>query len=295
MSAQISSTTASGAAAPSADHSDSFFRRWGALILLIGFLGIPLVVLLIFSVATNWSGTVLPSGYTVQHWFNAMTSSDVISAIGRSLFLAGTVCVINWVLVIPAAYVSVVVEPRLRPWFQALAVVPFALPWIVIAAGMQLTVKELAPELFGTVGLLILTLSGVTFPYLYWAVENSLITNNAKQLSEAARMSGASLSRTLLQVIVPSIRTGVMSGSLLIAASVFGEFPITMTLIGGGYETLPLWTLRMFSGRVPGSGAELAAVSFATFALLFAVSLIITRIDTAAKSTETVRPTARIS
>jgi putative spermidine/putrescine transport system permease protein len=295
MSAQTLSPLASAGTTTSNEAADSFLGRWGALILLIGFLGIPLLALLVFSFATAWSGTVLPSGYTAEHWIGALTSSDVLSAVGRSLFLAVAVCLINWVLVIPAAYVSVVVEPRIRPWFQALSVVPFALPWIVIAAGMQLTVKEIAPGLFGTVGLLVLTLSAVTFPYLYWAVENSLITNNAKQLSEAARMSGASLPRTLLQVIVPAIRTGVMSGSLLTAASVFGEFPITMTLIGGGYETLPLWTLRMFSGRVPGAGAELAAVSFATFALLFAVSLLITRIDTTSKPADPVRPPARIS
>src|SRR5690606_7463398 len=140
-------------------------------------------------------------------------------------------------------------------------------------------VGELAPQLFGTVGLLIVVLSAVTFPYLFWAVENSLITNNVKQLAEAAQMSGAGWWQTMTTVVIPSVRAGIMSGTLLMASAVFGEFAITRTLIGGAYETLPLWSLRMFNGRVPGLGAELAAVSFGIFALLFLVSMILTRID----------------
>lgn len=92
-------------------------------------------------------------------------------------------------------------------------------------------------------------------------------------------MSGASLFRTMLRIVVPTIRKGITTGTLLVASSVFGEFAITLTLIGGAYETLPLWTLRQFSSRVPGSGAELTAVSFAIVALLFLVSILLTRID----------------
>ena len=250
-----------------------------AVIALLIFLGLPLAALLIFSFARDWGSTILPRAFTLEYWASVLQSPDVAAATGRSLFLTLTVSLINWALVIPAAYISVVVAPRIRPILHAMAIVPFALPWIVIAAGTQLTVGELAPQLFGTVGLLIVVLSAVTFPYLFWAVENSLITNNAKQLAEAAQMSGAGWWQTMTTVVIPSVRAGIMSGTLLMASAVFGEFAITRTLIGGSYETLPLWSLRMFNGRIPGLGAELAAVSFGIFALLFLVSMILTRID----------------
>lgn len=249
------------------------------LVLLFVYLGLPLIALLLFSFSRFWDGTVFPTEYTLQHWGTVLQNTDVVQATLRSLFVTLMVCVINWVVVIPAAYIAVVVSPKLRSLFHALAIAPFALPWIVIAAGMQLTVGELAPQLFATVGLLIVTIAAVTFPYLYWAVESALITNNVKQLAEAAQMSGAGWFQTMTQVIVPAARKGIMSGTLLVASSAFGEFAITQVLIGGSYETLPLWMLRMFNGRVPGAGTELAAVSFAVFLVLFAISLILTRID----------------
>lgn len=255
------------------------------LIVLFVFLGLPLVALLLFSFAERWQGTVLPSAWTVDHWGIVAQNPDVWQATGRTLFVTFAVCLINLLVVIPAAYVSVVVSPRLRSLFHALAIAPFALPWIVIAAGIQLTVGEFAPQLFATVGLLIVAIAAVTFPYLFWAVESSMISNNVRMLVEAAQMSGASWWQTITQVVIPASRTGIMSGTLLVASAAFGEFAITLTLIGGAYETLPLWTLRMFNGKVPGAGAELAAVSFAIFLVLFAVSMALTRMDAPPKLT----------
>ncbi|MGO3147818.1 MAG: ABC transporter permease [Leucobacter sp.] len=249
------------------------------LVLLFVYLGLPLLALLLFSFSRQWGSTVLPSAYTLEHWGTVLQNQDVLLATGRSLFVTAMVCIINWIIVIPAAYIAVVVSPKLRSLFHGLAIAPFALPWIVIAAGMQLTVGEFAPQLFATVGLLIVTICAVTFPYLYWAVESSLMTNNVKQLSEAAQLSGAGWWQTMTQVVVPAARKGIMSGTLLVASSAFGEFAITQIIIGGAYETLPLWTLRMFQGRTPGAGTELAAVSFAIFLVLFAISLILSRID----------------
>ncbi|WP_166784251.1 ABC transporter permease [Cryobacterium gelidum] len=244
------------------------------------FFGLPLVVLLLFSLADGWVGTILPTDFTLARWITSLSSTEVLAAAGRSLLLTVCVVVIDLVLVIPAAYVAVVTSPRVRPIIHALAVVPFALPWLVIAAGMQFTTAEIAPNLFGSFGLLTATIAAATFPYLYWAVENALLTNRAKELSEAAAVNGAGALQTTVRVIIPSIRTGIMSGTLLVAASAFGEFAITMTLAGAAYETLPLWALRMFSGRNPGAGGELAAITFTTFIAMFVLSLLITRIDT---------------
>lgn len=246
---------------------------------LFVYLGLPLVVLVIFSFAQRWGATLLPADYTFGHWISVLTSPDVAAATGRSLLVTALVVSINLIIVIPAAYVAVVAEPRVRSIIHAMAIVPFALPWIVIAAGVQLTVGEFAPQLFPTVGLLVVTLTSTTFPYLYWAVENAMISNRVRHLTEAARMSGAGLWQTLTRVVIPASRTGIMSGSLLVASATFGEFAITLTLVGGSYETLPLWTLRMFNGRVPGAGAELAAVSFGIFAVLFLISMMLTKFD----------------
>lgn len=258
------------------------------------FFGLPILVLFLFSIADGWVGTILPTDYTLAMWISSLSSEEVFAAAGRSLLLTVCVVLIDLVLVIPAAYVAVVTAPRVRPIIHALAVVPFALPWLVIAAGMQFTTAGIAPGIFGSFGLLTATIAAATFPFLYWAVENALLTNRARELSEAAAVSGAGGLRTIVRVIIPSIRTGIMSGTLLVGASAFGEFAITMTLAGAAYETLPLWALRMFSGRNPGAGGELAAITFATFIAMFVLSLLITRIDSGRSVTEAAGAFARV-
>jgi len=242
------------------------------LALLAAYFLLPLLAAFLYSVATKWGDTTLPSGYTFSHWADVFTEPEVTSALGRSFVLSATSLAIDLVLVVPAAYWAVVRNPRIGTVVQTMAVIPFAIPWVVVGAGLQLVVKDTAPELFGTFWLLAAATAAIAFPFLYWAVENALLATDAARLSEAAATCGAHPMTALLRVILPAIRGGIVSGSLLVVATAMNEFALAKILVGTRYETLPLWSAREFTSRTGNDPNALAVITIFTFGLLFALS-----------------------
>ncbi|NRQ36971.1 ABC transporter permease subunit [Nonomuraea sp. NN258] len=245
------------------------------LALLAVYFGLPLLASLLYALATRWTDTPLPDGYTLEHWAKLVTDADVASALVRSLVLSAVVVAIEIVLVVPAAYWAVVRNPRIGSIVQTIAVIPFAIPWVVVGAGIQLVTKQVAPQLFGTFWLLAASTAAISFPFMYRAVESSLLAAGAVRLSEAAATCGANPLQTLVKVILPAIRGGVVSGSLLVIATAMNEFALAKILVGVSYETLPLWSARQFVSRTLGDPNALAVVTVFTFGLLFALSALV--------------------
>ncbi|MFC9969835.1 ABC transporter permease [Spirillospora sp. NPDC127200] len=256
-------------------------RRIGSrafLVLLAAYFALPLLAALLYSVATRWGDSALPSGYTLAHWLKVFAKPEVSGALGRSLLLSAVALSIDIVLVVPAAYWSVVRNPRIGAVVQTVAVIPFAIPWVVVGAGLQLVVKDAFPALFGSFWLLAAATAAIAFPFLYWAVENSLLAAGAARLSEAAATCGAHPMTTLARVVLPAIRGGIVSGSLLVVATAMNEFALAKILTGTRYETLPLWAARQFTSRTGSDPNALAVITIFTFGLLFALSALVVRL-----------------
>ena len=98
----------------------------------------------------------------------------------------------------------------------------------------------------------------LTLPFVFRAIDNALRAVDVKTLSEAAASLGASPTRTFLQVIVPSISLGLVSGALLAFTTAMGEFTLAALL---GYPTFPVYLLNV-NGYQPRMGEALVLVSF---------------------------------
>lgn len=234
---------------------------------------LPLVATALYSLATSWRIGAFPEGLTLDHWVETFREPDVLNALRRSLILAAVVVPLDIALVLPAAYWAVVKNPHIRTVIQALAVVPFALPYVVIAAGIQLTGGFLAPGLIGTFWILALATAAVSFPFIYWTTESAIASIDAKRLTEAAMTCGARPLQTLVRVILPSIKSGLVSGTLLVFSAAMGEFALAKVLVGSNYETLPLWTAKALLNR---GGAQIDALAVMTmfgFGVTFAMTV----------------------
>ncbi|GAA3470319.1 ABC transporter permease [Nonomuraea roseola] len=248
------------------------------LTLLGAYFALPLLAALLYSLATRWTDTPLPDGYTLEHWAKLFTEPEVVGALGRSLLLSAVVVAVDIVLVVPAAYWSVVHNPRIGSLIQTIAVIPFAVPWVVVGAGIQLVTASFAPQLFHTFWLLAAATAAISFPFMYWAVESALLAAGAVQLSEAAATCGANPAQTLTRVVLPAIKGGVVSGALLVVATAMNEFALAKILVGVSYETLPLWSARQFVSRTLSDPNALAVVTVFTFGFLFALSALVVRL-----------------
>jgi putative spermidine/putrescine transport system permease protein len=242
-----------------------------AIALFGAYLLLPVAATLLFSLATRWSTTVLPEGLTLEFYAQTWENPQFLPALGHSLVLGAGAVLVDLVVVLPTMYWLHVQTPRLRLWTDLITIIPFALPWVVVALALIRFYGEVAPALLGSWQLLLFAHAAVAMPFLYWAVDNSLYAINPRLLHEAAVMLGASWPQILRRVILPNIRTGIATGSILVFATSFGEFALAQLLTGQAYRTLPVFQAAIL--RLDGHAA--AVLTIVSFAVTWGASLLI--------------------
>ena len=268
-----------GSAARTETRAEGRLGRVGRRLIFgaaLTYLCLPMVAVLMYSVATRWTSNVLPDGYTLDWWAATLGDPRIRSAFSTSLSLATLTAIIDILVVVPAAYWSRVRNPRIRPIVDVAAAIPFALPYIVIAFGLMQFSGVVAPQFQGTFLLLLLGHSAIAFPFVYWAVDGAMAAAGIERLSETAEACGASPLQIMVRVVVPNISSGLVTGGLLSFAASFGEFAMAQ-IIGRGLDTVPLWSAEMIRSYTDTAGSynRLAVVTLLTFAILFVVSAVV--------------------
>lgn len=250
--------------------------RWLLFAGILLFLFAPIAAVTLQSIAKGWTTTALPTTYTLDHWAGIVNDPRLRAAILRSLLLSTGVVIIAAALVLPPLYWAHVRNPRIRTVMALVSLVPFTLPFIVIAFGTR-ELTQLVP-IFGDFAvswqLVLVCHVAICFPFLLWPVDSAMAGTDIKRLHEAAQTSGATPLRTMFSVVVPSVRTGLVTGGVLAFAVSFGEFSIPWLITRASFETVPVWQMTLQSpeggGGNPGGVAVMAVV---TFILFFAVAL----------------------
>jgi len=235
------------------------------------YLLLPVLAVLLYSLATVWRAHILPDGYTLKHWTNGLDDPRLVAAFLRSVGLGLAVVIVDIAFVVPAAYWARVRNPRIRMLTELAAAIPFALPFIVIAFAILQLVGKVAPHLLGTPWLLLFGHAAIAFPFLYWAVDGAMAAADIARLSEAAETCGAAPLAIIRHVVLPNITSGIATGGILVFATSFGEFALAQILVGARFETVPLWSVDAL-GATQGKFNELAVITFVTFVVLFVIS-----------------------
>lgn len=192
-----------------------------------------------------------------------------------SLEMAVLTIIIGTLLVVPTAYWVHLYLPRLRPVMEFLTLLPFVIPAIILVFGL-LTIYSRPPLLLTTTQTTtsILLIAGyvvLSLPYLYRSVDVGLRAMDVRTLTEAAQSLGAGWPTILFRIILPNLRTGVLSGALVTLAIVVGEFTMAEILFLPAFGPY----LYLLSHAKSFEPAALTMVSFAlTWAAMGLLSLI---------------------
>jgi len=228
-------------------------RRFGLdkilLTLVFLYLTVPLGATLVFGLSAG-------NGFNFNTFMSAFTDPDFSQTLLISLGLAFATTLLTVLLVTPTAYWVQLRLPRARPLMDFLALVPFAVPAIVMAFGLVEVygtgntlinvlsfglVPLLSNEPFNVVNtpqLLVCAYVIVSLPFVYRPIDNNLRAINTKVLSEAAYSLGSGWWRTFLTIIFPNILPGVISAALLTFSTVMGEFTLASLF---GIYTFPIY------------------------------------------------------
>jgi putative spermidine/putrescine transport system permease protein len=241
--------------------------RIAVLVLVIGWLILPLFAMAEFSTRGNYGSRSLDSYSAI------LNNQNLIDGITISLQIAVLTVIGMLLLLVPTMIWTVIRVPRMRRVVEFLCLLPLAIPAIVIVVGIAPIYQWMGQHL-GAFGASPLTLTFIdiilVLPFAYRAIDSSLRAIDTATLAEASRSLGAGWPRTILQVIVPNIRGGVLSASVLAIALVLGEFTISSLL---AFNTLQV-VINLLGKRDPFIAV---AVSFAALVFAFILLFVITR------------------
>ena len=152
--------------------------------------------------------------------------------LGNTLLLTGGVLVLDALIALPLAYLSVRCKVKARRLITLLGVLPLAIPGYVMAYALlgmggyngtfQIWFGLNVPRISGFLGSLIV-LSICTFPYLYLNLRTALAGMD-QSIEEVSRSLGHDAQSTFFKVILPQLKPAFLAGSLLISLHVIGDF-----------------------------------------------------------------------
>jgi iron(III) transport system permease protein len=191
----------------------------------LGFAGLTFLALLphlgvIFvSFAHDWYQTVLPTEWTLDRYQAALGHYLTVPSISNSLKYASCATLVDLVLGVAIAYVVVRTTLPGRAVLDGLAMMPLAVPGLVLAFGYISMTQDgrafafLNPSKDPTL-LLIIAYSVRRLPYVVRSAVAGL-QQTSVTLEEAAQNLGCPPLRTLRRITFPLIAANVLAGGLL--------------------------------------------------------------------------------
>ena len=185
-----------------------------------------------------------------------------------SVKLAVVTTVLTLVLMVPTTIYVHLRLPRIRPLLESITILPIVIPPVVLILGV-LDVSP--PNLKGTPYLLALVYVVLAMPFAYRSLDAGLRALDLRTLVDASNSLGAGWPVTLWRVILPNLRTAVLSATVLTVALVLGEF--TMASLDQ-YQTFPVWIVNFDQTSGPVSVAASLFALFVTWIFLLAITMI---------------------
>jgi len=188
---------------------------WAGLGLLVLVALLPHASVVLSAIAGHWFMTVLPTEYTTAYLARVFTHPLTVTSIRNSLFLSSLATVLDIVLGVSIAYLLARKVFPGRDVLDALAMLPLALPGIVLAfgyvgaySGTFLDVQR------NPLTLLIVAYAIRRLPYMIRAAYAGL-QQTSEALEEASLNLGASPARTLRKITLPLVLANVVAGAIL--------------------------------------------------------------------------------
>ena len=176
---------------------------------------IPHLGVLLTSVTQRWFLSVLPSEYTVQFYKDVFSHDLALLSIKNSLLLSSLSTIIDIVLGVTIAYLLARKRVPGRGVLDALAMLPLALPGLVLAFGYVAAFSATPLDArVNPVPLLVIAYAVRRLPYMVRAAYAGF-QQTSVALEEAAINLGASPMKTLYQITMPLIFANLIAGAVL--------------------------------------------------------------------------------
>jgi iron(III) transport system permease protein len=155
------------------------------------------------------------------------------------------------------SYVIVRRESRWSGLLDAVLMVPYVVPGVVMAIGFLLVFNAPPLDLVGTAGIIVLILFIRRLPYGVRAT-TAVLRQIKPSIEEAAISLGASPIKAFFKVTVPLMMPGIVAGAMMSFITSINELSSTLLLYNGRTTTMPV---KVFVAVLDGEFGLAAALS----------------------------------
>lgn len=240
-----------------------------ALVLL--FFLTPIVALLDFSTRLRSGGRNWVSWEPIFDLATAEdpASKEIRAGLLNSLGLVAATLTIMLVLLIPTMTWIRLRVPALRRPMEFICLLPLTIPAIVLVVGLAPIYRQLSNLLSTGSIWLCFVYAVLVLPFAYRSLDAGLDAIDIRTLSEAARSLGSSWGGVIWNIVLPNIKTAIISACFISLALVLGEFTVANLLARKNLQTA-IFIVGQSNAK---TAAALALVAMAFgFVLLFLLS-----------------------
>ena len=248
-----------------------------SLFLIVTLLAIlPHIGVVMVAFSSDWYHSILPNGWTLAHFESALGHNLTLPSIQNSLKYASLATLLDLILGVAIAYVVTRTQLPGRQILDAMAMLPLAVPGLVLAFGYLAMTQEgrLFAALNPTIDPLVILVIAYSVRRLPYVVRSAAagFQQTSVTLEEAAHNLGCPPFKTLRKITLPLITANLLAGGLLafsfamlevsdslILAQKQQDFPITKAI----YELFQL----LGEGRYVASALGVWAMIFLAITL----------------------------
>jgi iron(III) transport system permease protein len=210
-----------------------------------------------------------PSQFGLGNLEHVVSYAPFQTGLTNSVLVAVGVAVLGVVLCFAMAFTVARSKLPGRQAIEYVAVVPVAVPALVMGMGILWAWFLLPFPIYGTLAILVFAYVGRFMPQAFTSIASS-IRQVHPDLEESAVVSGASKTRSSLEVTVPLIRSSVIAAALLMLILSFRELSVSLFLFTTDTRVL---SIVIFDFWDSGSVARAAGASLIYSVLLTAIVL----------------------
>jgi iron(III) transport system permease protein len=242
--------------------------------------GLPYAALILGSFLKFLTANLRPSAFTLDNYLVLFDSDNFTPVRNSLLFGAGGGLLMTFVYLL-ISYLMMRTRNRFGALVDYITIIPTAIPALILGVGLIWTFVGLPIPIYGTAAILMIA---YFIRYIGYGVRHSTnaINQVSGDLTEAARISGASPLRALRDILIPIIQPSILSLWTVLFIFIFMEVSATILLYSPSTRTLPtmLWTQM-------GSGSQTRAFAIAVVqaTIIFVVLIVADRKFGTLKST----------
>jgi putative spermidine/putrescine transport system permease protein len=253
-------------------------KPWAALRLVVisvyVFMLGPILITAAVSFNASNRSQFPPRGFSLQWWQRAF-AAEWVDPLVFSLKLATLAAIVSALLALPLAFALARYRFPGRAALTALTLGPLMLPALVTGVGLlQLFQYAGLRDYIGFTALLIGHVV-ICLPFAVRTIAISLLTL-PPNVELAAASLGASRARTLLHVVLPLIKTGIVAGAVFAFVHSFTDVNLSLFLVRPGEQPI---TVKILGFLEYGFAPTLAAVSVITLLLPLVLVAIVERVS----------------